>query len=306
MKIRILRLAGFAFSALAIGSAFGQADKTLGTRKSPLKLAMVPSSDATKILNNMAPVSKCLEKETGYFFDISVPNNYVVVVEGLGSSKVDVAFLNTFGYLLANDRYGSEALLKVSRNGETTYRGVIFVKSDSKIQKIEDLTGKKIAFVDPASTSGHILPKKLMNDKKVKPAEEVFAGKHDVAVTMLYQGQVDAAAAYYNAPAPDGKPRDAREKLLAQFPDTMQKIKVLELTEEIPNDPIVVRKDISAEMKGKIKVAFQKCVASNVEAFKGINNSDALAPVVDKDYDGLRKTVQDLKIDLGGELSKKK
>jgi phosphonate transport system substrate-binding protein len=294
-------------SVCALGAhtqAFAQ-DKNFGTRKNPIRLSMVPSTDSTKILANMKPIAQCLEKQTGFFFDISVPNNYVVVVEGLGSRKVDVAFLPTFGYLLAQERYGAEALLKASRNGETTYRAAIVAKTDSKITKVEDINGKKIAYVDPASTSGYILPKKLFADKKVKPAEEVFAGKHDVVVTMVYQGQVDAGAIFYNAPV-DGKIKDAREKVMTQFPDIEQKVKIVSLTDEIPNDPIVVRAGISAQAKEKLTKGFLACVATHKDAFKGVNNSDALAPVKDSDYDGLRKTIKDLNIDVAGELGKKK
>lgn len=292
--------------ALLSGVAHAQDEKTLGTRKNPVKLSMVPSADATKILANMKPVARCLEKETGLFFDISVPNNYVVVVEGLGSKKVDVAFLPTFGYVLAKERYGVEALLKASRNGETTYKSAILARNDDKIKTVKDLTGKKVAYVDPASTSGYILPKKMFLKEGVKPSEEVFGGKHDVVVTMIYQGQVDAGAVYYNSPRGDGKARDARERVVTQFPDVEQKVKVLALTEDIPNDPIVVRKDMRQEAKTKILAAFQACVKTNVESFKGINNSDDLAPVKDSDYDGLRQTIKDLNIDLAAELNKKK
>lgn len=290
-----------------LGSAAYAAPKTgLGSRKQPIRLSMVPSSDSTKIMTNMAPIAKCLEKETGYYFDINVPNSFIVVVEGMGAKRVDVAFINTFGYLLANERYGAEALLKASREGETTYKGQILTRAGSDIKKIEDLQGKKIAYVDPASTSGYILAKKLLDEKKVKPGEEVFAGKHDVVVTMVYQGQVDAGATFYNAPGKNGELRDARKNVLTQFPDIEKKVSILSLTEDIPNDPIVVRKEIEPAMKEKLKSGFQTCVAQNVEAFKGVNSSDALAPVTDADYDGLRKTVKALNIDLGAALAPKK
>ena len=299
--------AGFLLSAGALSffpvSVF--ADAKVGTRKNPLKMSMVPSSEASKILANMKPVAQCLEKETGYFFDISVPNNYVVVVESLGSKRVDLAFLPTFGYLLAKERYGVETLLKASRHGETTYKAAIIARNDPKIKTLADLAGKKIAYVDPASTSGYIMPKKLFTDKKIQLAEEVFAGKHDVVVTMVYQGQVDAGAIYYNAPV-DGKIKDARERVLTQFPDVEKKVVILQLTEDIPNDPIVVRAGFSEEMKSKLAKAFKVCVKTNTESFKGINNSDDLAEVKDSDYDGLRQMIKDLKIDLSAELAKKK
>ena len=66
-------------SAIALTSIAAAPEKTtLGTRKNPIKFVMVPSSDAGKILDSMKPVAKCLEKETGLVFDVSVPNNYIV------------------------------------------------------------------------------------------------------------------------------------------------------------------------------------------------------------------------------------
>lgn len=284
-------------SSLA-GSMARAADAPLGSRKNPIKLAMVPSAESTKILSNMAPVARCLEKHSGQKFDISVPNNYIVVVEGLGNQKVDLAFLNTFGYLLANERYGAQALLKAIRYGETTYRGQIIVRANSGIKALADLNGKKIAYSDPASTSGHILPKKMLRDKNVKPASEVFAGKHDVVVTMVYQGQVDAGATYYSPKDPAGKIMDARARVLTQFPDVEQKVKILELTEAIPNDPVVVRKGIAPELSLKIRDAFVACIGENPEAFKGLNNSTGLAEVKDNEYDTLRATVKSVGIDI--------
>lgn len=73
---------------MALSSTIAHADDSkLGTRKNPLKLVMVPSTDSTKILSSMKPVAQCLEKETGLNFDISVPNSYIVAIEGMGSKK---------------------------------------------------------------------------------------------------------------------------------------------------------------------------------------------------------------------------
>lgn len=294
---------------LAVASVFSVAahadDSKIGTRKNPLKLVMVPSTDSTKILSSMKPVAQCLEKETGLSFDISVPNSYIVAIEGMGSKKVDIAFLPTFGYLLAHEKYGAEAILKASRNGETTYRAAILARADKNIKTVSDLNGKKIAYVDPASTSGYILPKKLFMDSKIKPSQEVFQGKHDAVVTAVYQGQVDAGAVFYNKPV-DGKIKDAREKVKVQFPDVEDKVKIVTLTDDIPNDPIVIRKEIPAEAKAKVAKAFQSCVVKLPDAFRGINNSDAFAGVKDSDYDGVRKTVKLLGINIGAELDKKK
>ncbi len=97
------------------------------------------------------------------------------VVEAFGTKRADIAAINTFGYMLAHEKYGAEARLTVLRHGLATYQAMFVAKSDSKIKSIDDLAGKKIAFVDPASTSGYLLPLKMLKDKNISPKETVFA-----------------------------------------------------------------------------------------------------------------------------------
>ena len=287
-------LGAVSLAALTTFSAFGKK----GDRKDPINLVMVPSTDAEKLASNMDVLAKCLSKKTGLYFNVSVPNNYIVAVEGLGTKKVDLAFLTTFSYLLANKKYGAEAFLTVKRYGEVRYRGQILVRKDSGIKKITDLNGKKFAFTDPASTSGFVLPSILLKQNKVKIGKEVHAGKHDSVVTMVYQGTVDAGATYWSPQRPDGSLGDARRRVLKQFPDVAEKVKILDFTEWIYNDPIVVGKHVKnlnvgqskkcKSAKGKVPAScnftavvgkgLEKCVRANKEIFKAINSADDVIP----------------------------
>lgn len=113
------------------------------------------------------------------------------------------------------------------------------------IKSIEDLT-KKAAYVDPASTSGYILPLKLLKDKKIETKETVFALKHDNVISMVYQGQVDAGAAFFSPSHKNEKGEeeieDARRLVKTQYPDVEKKISIIGMSDSIPNDPFVFRK----------------------------------------------------------------
>ena len=115
-----------------------------------------------------------LEKNSPYKFKIFIPSSYIVVVEAIGTKKADIIFMNTFGYLLAHKKYDAQAKLIVVRHGLKSYRSEFLVRADSKIKKLEDLNGKKVAFVDPISTSGYILPFYLLKQKGIKPKETVL------------------------------------------------------------------------------------------------------------------------------------
>jgi len=275
---------------------------SLGTLKNPVKLYFTPSVDAEKIILSAKPLIRFLEKETGYYFETAVPTSYIAVVEAFGTDRADIAIINSFSYLLANKKYGANAVLRVVRTGnQTSYRGQIIVRTDSGIEKIEDLDGKSIAYVDASSASGYILPSHLLKKHGIKPSRETFAMKHDNVVTMVYQKQVDAGATFYSPPHHEtGEPLDARIRVKKQYPDVLEKIKILALTDTLPNDPVVFRKGLPKIMIERIKNALLKFVNSEEgkKVLPEIYSMEGLIPTKDSDYDLMRKMVEEAGIDL--------
>ncbi len=268
----------------------------LGSAGRPLRLMLVPSVDAQKVTASAEALVHFLRRYTGYAIEASVPTSYIAVVEAFGAGRADIATMNAFSYLLAHERYGVRAVLRVvRRHGELSYRGQILVHAESGITDLRQLNGKRFAYVDPASTSGYILPKALLEREGIRPAEEVFAMRHDNVVTMVYQRQVDAGATYYSPPDPvTGEIRDARARLLPQFPDVAEKVRILALTDSIPNDPVVVRADLPEEVVGRLVqglLAFQATPEGRRALFE-IYSIEGFVPASDRDYDGLRQLVQ--------------
>ena len=285
----------------------GCQEAELGSKDNPVKMYFTPSVDAESITSNSVEFLQFLEKETGYFFKSGVPASYVAVVEAFGSNRADIAVMNSFGYLMANRKYGANARLATIRYGEDHYRGQIITHVDTGIKSIKDLNGKKFAFTDAASTSGYMFPLKILNENKVKLGGQVFAVKHDVVATMVYQKQVDAGATYYSPPSESGKIRDARARIITQFPDIAEKVKIIAITEPIKNDPFVFRNGVSEEMTNKIITAIKKFLSTEKgkHIFETIYGVEAVVDAKNEDYDGLRKMVEINKIDPV-ELLKKK
>ena len=276
------------------------AEDKLGSRDNPIKIFFTPSVDANTIATNSTSFLKFMEKETGYYFKSGIPSNYVAVVEAFGSNRADVAVMNSFGYLMANAKFGAEAKLKALRHGKDYYAGAIYVSAKSGINSIKDLAGKKFAFTDSSSTSGYLYPLKIFKDENVKLGNTMFAIKHDNVITMIYQGQVDAGAAFYSDGF-DGKIKDARERVMTQFPDVESKVKVLKITDKIPNDPFVFRKGMDPVIVDKIIVSLKKYLATEEgkTVFKNIYAIDGVVPATNKDYDSLREVIKSVGVDVG-------
>jgi len=274
----------------------------IGTKSNPVKIYFTPSVDANRISLNAKDLLDYLEKETGYYFTSAYPASYIAVVEAFGSNKADIAMINTFSYLMVNEMYGAEALLRIVRDqGETTYRGQILVRTDSGIESIDQLNGKSFAFVDASSTSGYILPKSMLDKKHILLGETVFGMRHDNVVMMVYQKQVDAGAAYYSPPdTVTGQIYDARMRVEQQYPDVAKKLKIIALTESIPNDPFVFRKDLPQEMKEKITAALIRFVSTPIgkKAMYEISDIRGLITTKDSDYDVLRRILKEQNLSI--------
>jgi phosphonate transport system substrate-binding protein len=282
-------------AAMALGCT--KKSSELGSEDNPVKFFLVPSVDAQLLEDSGKKVKAYLEANTPYKYKFAVPSSYVAVVEAFGTSRADVASINTFGYILANEKYGAEARITFLRHGSEDYQAQIIARADGPIKKLSDINGRKFAYVDPSSASGYLLPAKMFVDNNVKPKETMFAQKHDNVVTMIYQKQVDAGATFYSPPSEDGKKiEDARRLVKTQFPDVEEKIKIVTLTDKIPNDPIVFRKGVPEKMKQEISaaiLALQKTPEGN-EIFYKIYGVTGMVLSTDAKYDSVRKVLSAL------------
>jgi phosphonate transport system substrate-binding protein len=288
---------------LSLSTSLYSAEK--GSIDNPIIMAMVPGLDNVILEENGKIIQKFLEKETGLTFKLLIPNNFIAVVEAMGTKRVDIALMNTYGYILASKKFNARALLIGTFHGASEYYGQIITKTDGP-NSLKELNGKTFAFVDPASTSGHILAKKALEDEHVQLKSSLFAGKHDVVVNMVYQGRVDAGATYHTLPL-NGVPQDARVLVKTQYPDVLEKIKIIKITGPIPSDPIVFGAHIDSKLSDKIVASLKKLMETNEgkEAFMKTYHLDGVKDATDKNWDNFRKLLVDIHQDPEALMQKK-
>jgi len=269
--------------------------KEIGSKENPLKFYLIPAQDLMGLDTTGKALQKYLEKELDISVVVELPPNYITVVEAFGSKRADAAILNTFGYILAKEKYDVVPRLKLVNRGRDEYFGQIIAHVDGP-KTVKEINGKSFAFVDPVSTSGYLFPLRYLTEQKVKVKEKIFAGSHDAVVTAVYQKKVAAGATFYTPPDPDGTPKDARWVVRTQFPDIYDKVKILQIVGPIPNDPLVFRKDLPEELKVKVAEALTKYLTTpegkkimfdmyHITDFKQAN---------DADYDIVRKYLKEV------------
>jgi phosphonate transport system substrate-binding protein len=256
-----------------------------------LVIGFTPSAETEKIATTVKPLENILSKKLGVKVKSYLATDYTALVEALGSNKVDIAFLPPFGYVLANEKYKSEIILKAIRNGHAFYRSQFVVRKGTA-KSINDLKGKIWAYPDAASTSGYIFPKAYMIKNGINPdkffKDRIQTGSHDNAILAVYNKEADLATTF----------EGAENRLIKEYKDIKDKLEVIAYTDSIPNDGIVIRANLDNQLKEKIKKVFLE-LNNDEEALKilkEVYSWDGIAVANDKDYDVVREVMKLLNI----------
>jgi phosphonate transport system substrate-binding protein len=254
--------------------------------QAPLTLALTPSRDPTALKEAGDAFASAITQISGVPVKAIVASDYAGVVEALRSRRVELAFVHPVGYVLANREAGCQILVRDIWQGKTAYTARFYVRRDRGIQRVEDLRGKTVAFVDPASSSGYIYPMVLLikrglvrdRDPKSFFKEALFAGTHEAALQSVLHGRVDAAASFDKAP-----------ELHLKDPALVAQLGFVGETPEIPEAGICVRPGVPAEAVAKVKRALLSIKAPEHAALlKQIYDIDGFVEASDRDYQPVR------------------
>lgn len=248
-----------------------------------LVMAFVPSGDTEQIVASGDLLAEMIAEQTGYAVTSNVATSYAAVIEAMCADNAQVGWLNTFGYILANEKCGVDVALATSRFGTTTYKGQIIARADSGIESIEDLAGKTFCRPDPLSTSGWIIPSITLAAAGVDPEADIEVtdvGSHDNVVTAVYNGECDAGATFV----------DARGTVEEDIPDVMDQVIVITESADIPNDTVSFGPDVPDDVRANVVAALLDIAGTDEgkTALEELYEIEGLEEVDDTFYDAFR------------------
>ncbi|MCC6277472.1 MAG: phosphate/phosphite/phosphonate ABC transporter substrate-binding protein [Oligoflexia bacterium] len=234
MFIRLL----FAFALLLVFS-HGPAVAD-GRSPSAVTVGFIPGENPEWLKKNAAQLAKVLQNKLHIPFKVYISKDYNGLTDAMASKKLDFAFFSARTFVDAEQRAGAKPLLKKVWDSPF-YFSAIIVPKNSPIKKMRDLKGKVFGFVDDRSASGYLFPMVEFNKSGLEPKtafkEVKFFGNHDASVRGLLDGKADAVAVFAdNVKGTTG----AWTKF---YPKESDKVRVIWVSNPIPNDPFCVRQD---------------------------------------------------------------
>jgi len=204
-----------------------------------ITLAVVPSAtpgDSRLALDNLCiALTKLLDMPVHGINSAS----YQDLAAELEKDRADYAWMSPLLMVLTDEKIQLRPLLSAVRDERTEYCSALFVDARRPMQTIEDLRGQVVAWVDPTSAAGYLMPRLHLAAHGLDPTrffrKELFLRSHAEVVRAVVDGRADMGATYGQRPA-DGEPL-ARAGFLHVAPE--REFRVLDWTHPIPNDVIV-------------------------------------------------------------------
>lgn len=269
--------------ALAVPGAAPGAEPTL-------HLVLTPSQKPTDLLAAGDEFGRVLGRLVGMPVRVTVASDYAAVIEALRNRTADLAFVHPGGYVLAHREARATIVARNLWHGKSSFTSRIFVRKESNIRSVEELRGKTIAFVDPASSSGYIYPMVLLvqrglvknRDPRTFFKEVVFSGAHDASMRALLNGHVDAIASF-----------DLAREQYVKDPAERERIVVVAETPEIPEAGIAARDGLDPALFARVRTALLQIKAPTYASLLArLYEIDGFAPAEDRDYDPVRAAIE--------------
>lgn len=243
---------------VAFGSfAAGCGGNSQEAEKKTFTIAYAPNESTTDSTDARSTLAKDLGKVINMEVKEIQASDYTAIIEALRTGKADMAYMGALAVAMGAERAGVTPIVMKAPNGDkaqAVYHSVFVTQKDNnEINSIKDFKGKTIAFVDPDSTSGNLVPTSeimkafpdlhLTNEKIHTNGEFFeavsFSGKHQAGLQAVIKGDVDIVPISDQIMASEFKNGNADENA----------VKVVHSSAAIPAEAMVVSKTVNEDLK---------------------------------------------------------
>ncbi len=249
-----------------------------------IRFGLIPSEDADKLIAESEPLIRAFEDALGIPIKPHVALDYTAVVEALRSNQLEAAFLGPAAYVLARDKVDApiEPVARgvMAYTGQAAYHMLIITQPDSPIEDLDDLKGRTFAFVDPASTSGGLLPRLVLDRAGINPdgdfSATYYSGTHQASLIAVLENKVDAAAIA----------DEVYDLAIQREQMTDDDLKIIFKSDPVPGSPFVIRTNLPEELQERLRNAILQL--ADVD-FGKLGTIERMEPATDADYDIIRE-----------------
>lgn len=214
-------------------------------------------NEADRLRRNECMVTQLTEK-LGVLVELFPASDYAGVMQGLLAGQLDTASLGASGYAgiyLQDPEAVEPVFVSLESDGSDGYYAMMYTRADSGITSLEEMKGHSLAFADPNSTSGYLVPKAELEMQGINIDEYFsrtgFGGGHEQAVIAVLNDQYDAGVTWTSGQGEEseGFSRGNLRTMVNNNLLDMKDLRIIWTSNLIPNGPWALRKSLPQEVK---------------------------------------------------------
>ncbi|MFR7485197.1 MAG: phosphate/phosphite/phosphonate ABC transporter substrate-binding protein, partial [Acutalibacter sp.] len=189
----------------------GETGTNPGGEDGVFTIAYAPNESNTEAADARQGLADELSEVLGCPVEEIQASDYNAIIEALRTGSAEMAYMGSQALALGVERTDLEPIVMKAEEGDpekAIYHSLLIAKADnSEINSIQDIQGKTMAFVDPDSTSGNLVP--TAEIIQAFPDEELnsdmlhtngdffeavsYSGSHQAGLQAVIKGDVDVA-----------------------------------------------------------------------------------------------------------------
>jgi len=210
----------------------------------PVRMGIISLASPATTFKQWQSFADYLGQHLNREIEIVVPKGFKKIQQSVVEQSVDIFFINSYIFYQLKQQGLVKALAQMENtSGSVLSHSVMFVRSDSGIETIEDMRGQKVAFVSPVGAGGYLAPRATLYKKGVKTSaqtDEEFTGNLSSSIHKVLLGDVKL-----------GTMCEINYKLMSQRVNTGD-IKIIAESEKYPEALFGTRIDLPEKLQQRI------------------------------------------------------
>lgn len=202
-------------------------------------LGVVPQAKSQKLLNIWRPIIREFKKQGINIKFVGAPN-IPAFEKRLKAGDYDIAYMNPYHLLVANKEQG---YLPIVRDASKKLQGILVVKKDGNIKKVEDLNSTKLAFPAPNALGASLLMRAELTEQHGIKFSPSYVKTHTAVYRNIVNGNYSAGGGVMRTF--NNQPKSLKDQL-----------KIVYKTQAVAPHPIAVHPRVKKADMEKIKAVF--------------------------------------------------
>jgi phosphonate transport system substrate-binding protein len=225
-----------------------------------LRIGLLGGENDADRLTRFDGYQKLLETTFQIPVKLMMAADYAGVIQAFAARQVDASYMSPASYAAAwMESNGNVVpiLTTQEKDGSNSYVAVLYTRADSGITSLEQMKGHSLAWADPNSASGYLIPRSEFRQAGIdmEPGKFFsrtgFAGGHEQAVVAVLNKQYDAGVTWTSGigDAATGYTRGMLRIMSDKKMLDMKDIRILWRSRPILNGPFTLRLDTPADFR---------------------------------------------------------